>query len=206
MVECNADQVDEDTMLEALFLAHESVQGLIALQNQIRAEIGKDKNEPSVDDIDAGLQAEVAGKVESQVREIMSRYADRAERREPLKQLEEALLAEYSARVESAADDEAEINLKHVERAWDNVVKNVVRLRIVNDGVRPDGRGYADMRPLAAEVGLVPRVHGSGMFMRGETQVLTIATLGTPRDSQFMDGLSPRRRQALHAPLQLPAL
>ena len=191
MVECNADQVDEDTMLEALFLAHESVQGLIALQNQIRAEIGKDKNEPSVDDIDAGLQAEVADKVESDVREIMSRYADRSERREPLKQLEEALLAEYSARVDSAADDEAEINLKHVERAWDNVVKNVVRLRIVNDGVRPDGRGYAVMRPLAAEVGLVPRVHGSGMFMRGETQVLTIATLGTPRDSQFMDGLSP---------------
>ncbi len=191
MVECNADQVDEDTMLEALFLAHESVQGLIALQNQIRAEIGKEKNEPSVDDIDAGLQAEVAGKVESQVRDIMSRYADRSERREPLKQLEEALLAEYSARVESAADDAAEINLKHVERAWDNVVKNVVRMRIVNDGVRPDGRDYADMRPLAAEVGLVPRVHGSGMFMRGETQVLTIATLGTPRDSQFMDGLSP---------------
>ena len=190
MVECNADQVDEDTMLEALFLAHDSIQGLVALQNQIRAEIGKEKQEPSVDDIDAGLQAEVAAKVGSDVREIMSRYADRAERREPLKQLENTLLEEYSARNDSAGD-EAQVNLKHVERAWDAVVKDVVRARIVNDGVRPDGRNHADMRPLSADVGLVPRVHGSGIFMRGETQVLTIATLGTPRDSQFLDGLSP---------------
>ena len=190
MVECNADQVDEDTMLEALFLAHESIQGLVALQNQIRAEIGKEKQEPSVDDIDAGLQAEVAAKVGSDVREIMSRYADRAERREPLKQLENTLLEEYSARNDSAGD-EAQVNLKHVERAWDAIVKDVVRARIVNDGVRPDGRNHADMRPLSADVGLVPRVHGSGIFMRGETQVLTIATLGTPRDSQFLDGLSP---------------
>ncbi len=190
MVECNADQVDEDTMLEALFLAHESVAGVIALQRQIRSEIGKEKQEPSVDDIDAGLQAEVAGKVEAEVREIMTRYADRAGRREPLKQLEDALLAEYSARNDSGGD-EVNVNLKHVERAWDAVVKNVVRSRIVNDGVRPDGRGYTAMRPLSADVGLVPRVHGSGIFMRGETQVLTIATLGTPRDSQFLDGLSP---------------
>jgi polyribonucleotide nucleotidyltransferase len=70
-------------------------------------------------------------------------------------------------------------------------MKKVVRNRIVHDGVRPDGRDYTTIRPLFADVDLVPRVHGSGMFLRGETQVLTILTLGTPGDSQFMDGLDP---------------
>ncbi len=188
MVECNADQVDEDTMLEALFLAHDSLQDIIALQQRIRSEIGKEKQAPSVDDISEALQAEVAAKVEAPIREVMSAHSDRAARRQPLRDIQAELQAEYSARQEAG---DSTINLKHVERAYDTVMKQVVRERIVNEGIRPDGRDHASIRELAAEVGLVPRVHGSGMFMRGETQVLTIATLGTPRDSQFLDGLSP---------------
>lgn len=188
MVECNADQVDEATMLEALFLAHDSVQDMIALQKRIRSEIGKEKLAPSVDDISAALQAEVSAKVEALISEVMSAHSDRAARRQPLRDLQDGLMAEYSARQEAG---DSSINLKHVERAYDSTLKKVVRRRIVNEGIRPDGRGHDSMRALAAEVGLVPRVHGSGMFMRGETQVLTIATLGTPRDSQFLDGLSP---------------
>ena len=191
MVECNADQVDEDTMLEALFMAHDSVQDIIALQHRIRAEIGKEKLEPSVDNLDDALLAEVETKVQTPIRDVMTAHSDRAARRAPLQEIKEGLLAEYTERNDAAANDEDPVNLAHVERAYDQVMKNVVRSRIVNDGVRPDGRGYAKMRPLAAEVGLVPRVHGSGMFLRGETQVLTIATLGTPREAQFMDGLSP---------------
>ncbi|MYI42120.1 MAG: polyribonucleotide nucleotidyltransferase, partial [Chloroflexi bacterium] len=188
MVECNADEVDEATMLEALFLAQDSVQECIALQKRIREELGKDKQTPSVDDISAELQAEVTAKVEAPIREIMVAHSDRAARRQPLRGIRDELLAEYSARQEAG---EAEIKFKHVERAYDTVMKQVVRGRIVHEGIRPDGRDHASIRALAAEVGLVPRVHGSGMFLRGETQVLTIATLGTPRDSQFLDGLSP---------------
>ncbi len=191
MVECNADQVDEETMLEALFMAHDSVQDIIALQQQIRSEIGKEKNEPSTDDLDETLLAEVSARVEGPIREVMVTHADRSERREPLKQIQAALVEEYEGRNEAADDDEAKVDMKHIDRAYDQVMKNVVRGRIVNDGVRPDGRDYASLRDLAADVSLVPRVHGSGMFIRGETQVLTIATLGTPRDSQFLDGLSP---------------
>ena len=191
MVECNADQVDEDTMLEALFMAHDAIQDIIALQLRIRAEIGKEKLEPSVDVYPDALQADVADKVEAQIREIMTAHSDRAARREPLGQVKQALIDAYTEHNEMTDEPEAQVNMKYVERAYDAVMKQVVRERIVNDGVRPDGRDYAAMRPLAAEVGLVPRVHGSGMFMRGETQVLTIATLGTPRDSQFLDGLSP---------------
>ena len=190
MVECNADEVDEDTMLEALFLAHEAVQDIIALQEKIRAEIGKDKQEPSTDDLDEALLADVSAKVEDPIRDAMVEHADRNARREPLKEIQANLLAHYEGANETLAD-EAKVDLKHVERAYDQVMKNVVRGRIIHDGVRPDGRDYASIRHLAADVGLVPRVHGSGMFIRGETQVLTIATLGTPRDSQFLDGLSP---------------
>ena len=191
MVECNAEQVDEATMLEALFLAHDSVQGIIALQHKIRDDIGKEKQEPVADNIDDALQSEVSAKVENQIRDIMRTHSDRNDRREPMKAIEEALLEEYAARNAAIDDEDAQHDLKHVERAFDTVVKQVIRGRIVDDGIRPDGRDYATIRPLAAEVQLVPRVHGSGMFMRGETQVLTLATLGTPSDSQFMDGISP---------------
>ena len=178
-------------MLEALFLAHDAIQDIIALQNSIRAEIGKKKQEPSVDDIDKGLQAEVEGKVADRIHEIMAAHHDRNERREPLRAIQDELVEAY-ARKNETIDEEAErYDLKHVERAYDQAMKNVVRGRIVNEGIRPDGRDYATIRPLFADVQLLPRVHGSGMFMRGETQVLTIATLGTPRDSQFMDSISP---------------
>ncbi len=190
MVECNADQVDEDTMLEALFLAHESVQDVIALQNRMRAELGKEKLPPSVDAIDDALLAEVSAKVKAPLQEVMAAHSDRNARREPLEQIKSGLLDEFTQRNE-AAEAGAQVNMKHVQRAYDAVMKKVVRARIVNDGVRPDGRESAAMRPLMADVGLAPRVHGSGMFLRGETQVLTIATLGTPREAQFMDGLSP---------------
>jgi len=191
MVECNADQVDEDTMLEALFMAHDAVQDILALQGKIREEIGKAKNEPSTDDLDEALLAEVGAKVEGQIRDVMVSHADRNARREPLQQIQAGLLEAFEQRNETTEDEAAKIDLKYVERAYDQVMKKVVRGRIINDGVRPDGRDYSTIRHLAADVGLVPRVHGSGMFIRGETQVLTIATLGTPRDSQFLDGLSP---------------
>ncbi len=191
MVECNADQVDEDLMLEALFLAHDSIQDITALQLRIREEIGKEKLEPSVDEYAESLLAEVCEKVEAPIREIMTAHSDRNTRREPLGEIKKALLDEYTQRNDAIAEADEQFNMKHVARAYDQVMKDVVRGRIVNEGIRPDGRDFATMRSLAAEVGYVPRVHGSGLFMRGETQVLTIATLGTPRDAQFMDGLSP---------------
>lgn len=191
MVECNADQVGEDIMLEALFMAHDAIQDIVELQLRIREEIGKEKLAPAVDEYADALLADIRGKVEAPIREIMTAHSDRNARREPLQRIKESLLDEYARKNEAIAETEEPINIKHVTRAYDQVMKDIVRGRIVNEGIRPDGRDFATIRPLAAEVGYVPRVHGSGLFMRGETQVLTIATLGTPRDAQFMDGLSP---------------
>ncbi len=191
MVECNSLEVDEDTMLEALFMAHDAIQDIIALQIQIREEIGKEKNEPVVENIPDGLQEEITEKTLAQVEEVVATHTERHARGDALKAIKEAIVEEYTAKNEAIEDEEEQYSIKYVKQALETVIKKATRARIVNEGIRPDGRDYTTIRPLFADVSLVPRVHGSGMFMRGETQVLTIATLGTPSDSQFMDGLSP---------------
>jgi len=191
MVECNSLEVDEDTMLDALFLAHDSIQDIIALQNKMREEIGKEKREAVVDNLDDSLLAEVTAKIEDQVREAVTAHTDRRDRSTALDPIKDALMEEYTAKNDTIENADEKYNMKHVGKAYSDVLKKVVRGRIVNDKVRPDGRDFTSIRPLFADTNLVPRVHGSGMFMRGETQVLTILTLGTPGDSQFMDGLSP---------------
>ncbi|MCB9453536.1 MAG: polyribonucleotide nucleotidyltransferase [Anaerolineaceae bacterium] len=191
MVECGATEVDEETMLRALTLGHQAIQPIIELQRSIRAEIGKEKSEYISTKIDEALGVEVAEKTRSQVRQIVVEQTDREERNAALEVVREALTSEYEAKNAESADAEQQVKLGDVREAFSQVIKEEVRRRIVEDGVRPDGRDYFTIRPLSAEVGLIPRVHGSGLFKRGQTQVLTIATLGTPRDSQMLDGLSP---------------
>lgn len=206
MVECAAHEIDEETMLRALNLAHETMQPFIALQKEMAAALGKPKAEYAGDVENEALFTEVAGKVRDQVRQIVIEKTDRGGRNEAVEAVRDVLLAEYEAvnaersrlRFMAAARGEsmdsaapAPIDLKQVREALNNVVTEEVRSRIVNEGVRPDGRDYITIRPLAAEVGLFPRVHGSGLFTRGQTQVLSIATLGTPGDAQALDGVAP---------------
>ena len=190
MVECGAKEVDEETMVRALKLAHEAIQPLIAVQKQMREEVGKEKSayeaKPSYDE----LTDAVRGRVAEAVRRIVSEHTDRIERNDALDAIREPLLAEYEAS-NAGADEADQVDLKGVRVAFSQVIKEEVRRRIAEDGIRPDGRDYTTIRALSAEVSLIPRVHGSGLFSRGETQVMTIATLGTPRDSQRLDGLNP---------------
>ncbi len=191
MVECGATEVDEATMLRALRLAHDSIQPVLATINQMRAEIGKPKAEYASSKISDELVAEVAARVRDQVRQIIVEQTMRDERNEALEALREELVAEYEARNAAVEDPAQIIKLGDVREALSTVIREEVRRRILQDKVRPDGRDYVAIRPLNIEVGLIPRVHGSGLFQRGQTQVLTIATLGTPRDSQSLDSLSP---------------
>ncbi len=188
MVECGADEVDEETMLKALKLAHDSIQPLIKLMNQMRADIGKEKSDYAHLLMKDGLQEAVTARSRAAVAQIVSEMTTRDDRKDALDALEKEIVKEYEAKNLDAADEDR-VNLKQVKEALHNVLKEVVRLRIVNEGIRPDGRDTVTIRPLSADVGLIPRVHGSGLFQRGQTQVLTIATLGTPRDSQMLDGL-----------------
>ncbi len=189
MVECGATEVDEETMLRALRLAHDSIQPIIQLQKQMQAELGKPKGEIVRAAGNEALAKKVAERTRDGIRQILIDTTDRAGRNEALDALREQMLAEiqtFNALPENAANP---LDLKMAREYFQNVIAEEVRRRILVDGVRPDGRDLVSIRPLAAEAGLIPRVHGSGLFKRGQTQVLTIATLGTPRDVQTLDTL-----------------
>jgi len=195
MVEAGANEVDEDTMVKALRFGHDAMQPIIALQNKMRDEIGKPKREYKASTKDLDLQASVTSRAEDRVAEILRNHFDRDEREAVLEDLREQIAAEYTIE-----DDVANaLRMKAVSGFVGDVIKEQVRRRIVEEGVRPDGRGLTDIRPLSAAVGILPRVHGSGLFQRGQTQVLSITTLGTPRDAQEQDGLEPAEpRRYLH--------
>ncbi len=190
MVECSANEVDEETMIRALRLAQDSIQDIIKLQEEIRADIGKEKVEPIMQLPDEALQEEVRNRTLESITAIIKETTDREDRSERMGELTDTVVAEYEAKNEELGEDEEPISIKEVKKSIDAVMKEVVRRAIVEDGIRPDGRNTTTIRALSAEVGLIPRVHGSGLFQRGLTQVLTIATLGTPRDSQMLDGLA----------------
>jgi polyribonucleotide nucleotidyltransferase len=195
MVEAGAQEVDEETMLRALRLAHDSIQPIIQVINQMRAEVGKPKSAYVPAATNAALSAEVAERTTDRVRQIIAETTDRAGRNEALDALRDELVGFYQERNEALTDPLEEIALGDAREAFSEVISKEVRRRIVEDGVRPDGRGYADIRPLAAEVHVIPRVHGSGLFKRGQTQVMSIATLGTPRDAQELDSLAPEENK-----------
>ncbi len=187
MVECAANEIPEDQMLEALELAHASVQDVIALQLRMREEMGRDKRDLKLDVTDEVLKAlhvQVEERVQGTISDILRSKFDKDDRNEAMDELRESVIAEY----ESLED--MEIDLKEVRQAISDNLKKQVRGRIAQEGMRPDGRDFATIRPLSAQVDWLPRAHGSGVFQRGETQVLSICTLGTPRDAQELDDLS----------------
>src|SRR5690606_1803647 len=189
MIECGANEVTEDIMLRALMLGHEAIQPVLALQKQIQAEIGKPKSEYVSKVSNEELIHEVADKVRAEVRQALIDNPDRGGRNEAIEAIRERVVAEYDALNAEITDPAQMFKLGEVREGIEYAIKEEVRRRIIEEGIRPDGRDYRTIRPLYAEVGLIPRVHGSGMFRRGQTQVLTIATLGTPRDSQELDDL-----------------
>ncbi len=189
MVEAGANEVDEETMVRALSFGHEHLKTLVAIQRQMAAEIGKPKRAYEPAKVDAALVSQVQERVAGEVARIVANLQDRAERNAALDELRERVLAEYESTL--LESEEVAFSLRDVREALDETYRREVRRRILEDGIRPDGRDYTTIRPLSAEVGVVPRVHGSGLFKRGQTQVLSICTLGTPRDSQPLDGLYP---------------
>jgi polyribonucleotide nucleotidyltransferase len=173
MVECGADEIDEETMVRALQMAHAAIQPLIQLQKQMQAEVGKQKRDYTGASHNEALASDIAQKTREAVRRVIETTTDRSGRNEALDELVTELLAGYSTPPASPLDEEDEIpyDTNEIREYFQDIVAEEVRRRIVDEGVRPDGRGYTDIRPLSAEVGLIPRVHGSGLFKRGQTQV-----------------------------------
>jgi len=181
MVEAGADEFPEDLMLEALRLGHEAMKPIIELQNRMRADLGKPKFDYTAATIEPATQAAAEAYLTAPMTEVFAKPLTKQEQSESLNQLRRNMIA--------ALGDSHEI--KALNQCFNEVEKEIVRERILADGVRPDGRKYDEIRPITSQVGVLPRVHGTGLFTRGETQVLTIATLGTPGDAQSLDTLSP---------------
>ncbi len=188
MVECGANEVPEDVMIEALRRAHEVMQPLIELQKQMREEIGKPKQQPPLFEVPDVIARAVEDMAAQRIDEILHQFLPKKERGDAL----DALRNEVQETLAERAEDFGEAyDPAYVKTAFEDLLKRLTRRMILEEGVRPDGRDYTTIRPLNIAVGLLPRTHGSGLFQRGETQVLTIATLGTPREAQELDTLFP---------------
>jgi len=183
MVECGAGEVSEQVMVSALDLGHKAIQPLIDLQLQMAEELGKPKREYTHFGVEEATMSAVYGRVADRLNEILDQPYDKSERNAAVDHLMAVVIAEQAGEDESLADD--------VKSAFEDAYKQVVRQRILERGLRPDGRGKTDIRDIWCEVDVSPRAHGSALFTRGETQVMTLATLGTPREAQELDNLTP---------------
>jgi polyribonucleotide nucleotidyltransferase len=191
MVECGANELPEHLMVEALRFGHEQMQPIIALQNQMREALGKPKADYQSFAVSETVVAAVRGKLNGRIASILNSTFDKDERNIALDELEEEIVAELTEETsgETVQAIGVAIDPAQIKEVFHDELKAEVRGRILNEGVRPDGRKLTQIRLLSAETGLSPRAHGSGLFTRGETQVLTIATLGTPRDQQEIEDL-----------------
>jgi polyribonucleotide nucleotidyltransferase len=186
MVEAGANEFPEDMMLEALKLAHESMQPVIDVIEQMKSAVGKPKAEVQYFLPAQQLQEQVSDLAHSKVADLLAQGLDKHALRDSLSEVRvgvEESLFDYMSHDEAAGLD--------ISEAMEGVIKEATRRRILSEGLRPDGRDTTTIRPISIQVGKVPRVHGSALFMRGETHVLTIATLGTPGDAQRLDTLQP---------------
>jgi len=190
MVECGADEVPEDIMVAALEFGHQAIQPLIELQRQMQVEIGKPKREVTFFVPDADLRKKVFERVSGAISSLLDKPLTKNEFYGGMTTLKDGIVAEMCT-VPDEANATDYPTPASVREAFDQAEQTLVRERILNLGKRPDGRAPTEIRPIWCEVGFSPRAHGSGLFTRGETQVLTLATLGTLREAQEIDTLSP---------------
>jgi polyribonucleotide nucleotidyltransferase len=180
MVEAGAKGVSEQVVVDALAKAHDRIKELCALQVELRDAAGKDKLEFSPptypDDVSHAVEEYLAGKIDEAAYE-----PDKKAREAKLSELRGKLLAELGERFPDQVDV--------LKTLYDKKLKDRVRQRVIEEGVRVDGRGLKDIRQISVEVGMLPRTHGSALFTRGQTQALSIATLGNMSDAQKLDGL-----------------
>lgn len=180
MVEGRASEMPEDTVLEAIFFAHAGIQPLIDMQIKLREEAGKAKRTVQAKEIDPALRDKVEAAAALGMEEVVN-TAEKMARSDRYSQLKKEVVAQLTA--DAPQDGPAVADL------LSSYKKKVMRDRIVSKGLRLDGRSFEDVRPISCEVGILPRAHGSALFTRGETQALVIATLGSERDEQHLEGL-----------------
>ena len=182
MVEAEASEVSESLLVDALVLGQEAITKIVALQEEMRADVGKAKRAYTRKTVDADVRTRVDAAVGEELQRVLSAAAGLTKEERDTQR--NALKAQMLEGVEEGDDDA-------VADAFEDVEREIVRRAILERGERPDGRTPTDVRPLSASVGLIPRTHGSGLFQRGETQVLSLTTLGGAGMAQRLDDLTP---------------
>lgn len=196
MVESGAQELSEDIMLQALLKGHEAIQELVDFQNYIVAAVGKEKAEVELLQVDADLKAEIETAYYDQLAKAVQ-VEEKLAREAATQAVKEEVLASYQERF--AEDEDKETILRDVAEILEQMEHAEVRRLITEDKVRPDGRRVDEIRPLDAEIDFLPKVHGSGLFTRGQTQALSVLTLAPMSDTQLVDGLDPEyKKRFLH--------
>lgn len=183
MVESFSKEVSEQTIVEALDYGHLALQPIIDLQERMVAEVGKEKRDYKSFAVSEDIRTRVEDQASSSISEILSQEYEKVELNQAISSLKQEI-------AEGIADEDESV-LSDAKDAFEDVYKKAVRNRILDAGKRPDGRGTEDVRDVWCEVDTSPRAHGSAIFTRGQTQVMTLTTLGTPRDAQMIDNLTP---------------
>ncbi|MCI7240461.1 polyribonucleotide nucleotidyltransferase [Aerococcus suis] len=187
MVESSAAELSEAEMLEALMFGFTAIKELCYFQEEIKEAVGQEKMDVPLDTVDAELEAEATAQFYTKMADAIKVY-DKLEREEAIEQVKEEIIAHFD---EKYVDDEDFIAIHNQAVAIaDQMEYKEVRRLITEDKVRPDGREIDEIRPLDSEVGLLPRAHGSGLFTRGQTQVLSALTLAPISEEQRLDGLN----------------
>jgi polyribonucleotide nucleotidyltransferase len=198
MVEAGANEVTEAEVLDALDIAHSEIKKLCALQHDLRAQVGKDKIEVTAPQLDEALYNEIAGQFADAMKAAVTIPA-KLERYAKIDEIK-SQIKEAFAPAEGADEEAAQERISQVSAAASALEKNITRQMIAVDKKRPDGRAADEIRPIECEVGIIPRTHGSGLFTRGETQILSLASLGTTREEMRLDtlGLETSKRYFHH--------
>ncbi|CAM3240419.1 polyribonucleotide nucleotidyltransferase [Streptococcus pluranimalium] len=196
MVESGAKELSEDIMLEALLKGHQAIQELIAFQEEIVAAVGKEKADVELLQVDPELFKEINDKYYDDLARAVQ-VEEKLARQDATHEVREQVFGEYTARY--AEDPDFERIYRDVTEILEQMEHAEVRRLITEDKVRPDGRRVDEIRPLGAEIDFLPKVHGSGLFTRGQTQALSVLTLAPMGETQIVDGLDPEyKKRFLH--------
>jgi len=190
MVEAGAKELPESVMLDAIMFGHEEVKRIVALQEEMRAAVGKPKAEVKLHEPDPDVAAWVRERAADAIKEAV-RSPIKQEREENVRRLKEQIVQSFQ---EEWGEQAAE-HVKDVEAVFDKLLKEQVRHMIVVEGERVDGRKHDEIRPIWCETSVLPRTHGSAIFTRGQTQVLSVCTLGLKGDEQLLDDLGDEDRK-----------
>ena len=185
MIEAGADEIPNDCMLEAIKKAHEEIKNICDFISNIQSEIGKPKFEYKSFVVDKDVYNEIEANFKDRMYKDVQAI-DKEVRDENISKITEDILAYF---IEKYGEEETENKKQDIADSVHDLEKKCVREMILEEHKRPDGRGLTDLRPLSCEVGVLPRVHGSAIFTRGQTQVMSIATLGMKSEEQMLDGI-----------------